>query len=133
MSPELLNFTSVNTVESDIYAFGVLLYEVYSGKEPYEGEVYTEVIAAVKDPAIRKRPPVPSLCTPTVASLMNNCFRHDPQDRPTTKEVDSILQSEGTIQGRIVRIQALNKNLVEQNRQISEDQAVQLGHFACMR
>jgi len=132
MAPELLTESSSNTVMSDIYAFGILLYEVYSRKEPYEGEDYEAVISAVSDPAVRKRPPVPSLCPPTVSALMTDCLRHSPEERPSSKEVDTVLQSEGTIQGRIIRIAALNKDLVEENRQISSEQAVQLGHFACM-
>ena len=132
MAPELLLESTGNTAMSDIYAFGILLYEVYSGQQPYEGEIYEDVINAVSDPAIRKRPPVPPLCPPTVGSLMVDCLRHSPEERPSTKELDSMLQAEGTVQGRIVRIAALNKNLVEENRQISSEQATQLGHFACM-
>ena len=132
MAPELLNGTSENTSGSDVYAFGILLYEVYSRETPYEGEVYSEVIHGVRDPAIRKRPPVPLSCPPKVRSLMMDCLEHDAQDRPSTKDLDQRLQAEGTIQGRIVRIEALNKDLVKENKQITTEQAQQLGHFACM-
>jgi len=132
MAPELLSHESSNNEMSDIYAFGILLYELYSRKNPYEGEDYEEVLRLVQDPAVAKRPAVPSLCPRNVAALIKDCLRHNPQHRPTAKEVDLVLQAEGTIQGRVFRIAALNRDLQETNRQISNEQAQQLRHFSCM-
>ena len=132
MSPELLTEETPNTVMSDVYAFGILLYEVYSGKTPYEGEDFETVLNKVCDPAVSYRPPVPSMCPPAIASLMKNCLRHAAADRPTMKMIDSVLQEEGTVQGRVFRIEALNRDLSEKNREISSEQATQLRYFACM-
>jgi len=132
MAPELLTEESSNTVMSDVYAFGIFLYEVYSGKTPYEGEDFETVLNLVCDPAVSHRPPVPSMCPPAIASLMKNCLRHNPADRPTMKMIDSVLQEEGTVQGRVFRIEALNRDLSEKNREISSEQATQLRYFACM-
>jgi hypothetical protein len=38
MAPELLCRKSLNTVRSDSYSFGIMLYEIYSRKEPYYGK-----------------------------------------------------------------------------------------------
>uniref|UniRef100_A0A7S1YFW9 Guanylate cyclase n=2 Tax=Grammatophora oceanica TaxID=210454 RepID=A0A7S1YFW9_9STRA len=133
MGPEILGSeASANTTASDIYAFGIILYELYARKNPYEGEDYDEVIRLVCDPSVSKRPPVPALCPPNVKELSKLCLLHNPQDRPAAKEVDLVLQAEGTIQGRVFRIAALNRDLLETNKQITSEQAAQLRHFSCM-
>ena len=132
MAPELLTKKSSNTIMSDIYAFGILLYEVYSRESPYRGEEYKNVIREICDPSVCKRPPVPSSCPTNIATLMQNCWQDCADSRPSAQEVDSILQAEGTIQGRVVRMEALNKELLDRNEQITAEQAKQLGHFACM-
>lgn len=42
-APELLN-SRCNTPQSDVYAFGVLMYEIISGKEPFKGLSVTDLI-----------------------------------------------------------------------------------------
>jgi serine/threonine protein kinase len=42
-APELLN-SRCNTPQSDIYAFGVLMYEIISGKEPFKGFSVSDLI-----------------------------------------------------------------------------------------
>lgn len=88
MSPELLRGETSNSAASDVYAFGILLYEVFSRKEPYEGEKPSEVLEMVADDSIGKRPPVPHLCTTEAANLMKSCLLANPADRPTAKEID---------------------------------------------
>eukprot|EP00547_Thalassionema_nitzschioides_P009863 CAMPEP_0194225370 /NCGR_PEP_ID=MMETSP0156-20130528/39458_1 /TAXON_ID=33649 /ORGANISM="Thalassionema nitzschioides, Strain L26-B" /LENGTH=1223 /DNA_ID=CAMNT_0038957291 /DNA_START=131 /DNA_END=3802 /DNA_ORIENTATION=+ len=92
MSPELLRGESDNTTMSDVYAFGIILYEVYSRKNPYEGEDYNEVISAVKDPILNKRPPVPAECPSQLSSLMRDCIVSDPEKRPDSSEIDERLK-----------------------------------------
>ena len=132
MAPELLLGTSTNNAMSDIYAFGILLYEVYSRRNPYEGEDYHTVIHEVCDPTVSKRPPVPALCPASVASMYKDCLVTDPDGRPSAEMIDTQLQKEGTIQGRVFRIEALNKELAENNRRITTEQATQLAQFASM-
>jgi guanylate cyclase, other len=88
MAPELLRGESVNTAATDVYSFGILLYEVYSRKDPYEGEDPMEVMRLVADPSVRKRPPVPRYTPSQIESLMKECLDEDPATRPTFEEVD---------------------------------------------
>jgi serine/threonine protein kinase len=43
-APELLDSRCNNTPQSDVYAFGVLMYEIITGKEPFKGLSVSELI-----------------------------------------------------------------------------------------
>ena len=89
MAPELLRGGSKNnTAPSDVYSFGIMLFEVYSRQDPYEGEDYKHVLRLVRDPAVNKRPPVPNSCPSKIASMMANCLVNSPAERPTFEELD---------------------------------------------
>jgi serine/threonine protein kinase len=92
MAPELLRGESKNTAASDVYSFGVILYEVYSRKDPYEGEDPVEVLRLVADQIVHKRPPIPTDCPSQVQSLMTDCLNDDPNKRPTFEELDTRLK-----------------------------------------
>ena len=93
MAPELLRGEGSNTSASDVYSFGIILYEVYSRQDPYRGENYEEVIALVADPLINKRPPVPSSCPSEMGVLMGSCLESSPVMRPTFEQLDIRLKS----------------------------------------
>ena len=88
MAPELLRGESRNTTASDVYSFGVILYEVYSRKDPYEGEDMEQVLRDIVNPKINKRPPVPSACPSHLESLMDDCLSRDPNARPAFDEIE---------------------------------------------
>jgi serine/threonine protein kinase len=88
MAPELLRQETSNTAASDVYAFGIILYEVFSRKDPYEGEDLATVIRQVADPTLHKRTPVPNNCPPVIISLMSDCLVENPEARPTFEELD---------------------------------------------
>jgi len=92
MAPELLRGESQNSTASDIYSFGIILYEVYSRKDPYQGESTLEVLRDVADPAKGKRPPVPPACPLKVSSIMIDCLMGDPEVRPNFEEIDMRLK-----------------------------------------
>ncbi|KAI2500710.1 guanylate cyclase [Fragilaria crotonensis] len=93
MAPELLNGASSNTAASDVYSFGIILYEVYSRKIPYEGEDFEETINQIRDPYISKRPPVPKSMPPEIVTLMNACTNAHPDIRPPFRVIDDKLKA----------------------------------------
>jgi len=92
MAPELLRRECENSSMTDVYSFGIILYEVYSRKDPYEGEDYKEVLRGVANPDVNKRPPVPPSCPPPIQSLMTDCLHAIPENRPTFEELDKRLK-----------------------------------------
>lgn len=93
-APECLVENPVFTTYSDIYSFGVLIYEVFARTDPYAGENKKEVLREIVDPEINKRPAIPKGCPVKVALLMSDCFSADPQSRPSCDEVS----------GRVMRL-----------------------------
>ena len=91
MAPELLRGESHNSTASDVYSFGIILYEVYSRSDPYEGEDSKEVVRLVMDKLINKRP-VPMHMPATIQSIMNDCLVSDPEQRPSFNELDQRLK-----------------------------------------
>eukprot|EP00980_Cylindrotheca_fusiformis_P018330 scaffold5977_cov98-Cylindrotheca_fusiformis.AAC.7 len=88
MAPELLRGESGNTTASDVYAFGIVLYEIYSRREPYDGEDPTAVLHLVADKLVQKRPPIPQHMPAQIQSLMQDCIQDDASLRPTFQEID---------------------------------------------
>jgi serine/threonine protein kinase len=91
MAPELLRNETGNTTASDVYSFGILLYEIFSRKIPYEGDDHhepVEILKLIADPLVSKRPPVPKSCPSEFKDIMTACWRDDPLQRPSAEEID---------------------------------------------
>ncbi len=83
MAPEQLAGAEV-TARSDIYALGLVLYEIFTGKRALEGKNLAELIRRREQSGIL--PPseiVTDLAEQTDRAVMR-CLRPDPQDRPAS-------------------------------------------------
>ena len=79
MSPEQARGKAVDK-RSDIWAFGCVLYEMLTGKRPFDGEDITDVLGAV----VRLDPDwtmLPASVPPTVRSLLRRCLEKDRRKR----------------------------------------------------
>jgi Tol biopolymer transport system component len=75
MSPEQAT-GSVADAQSDIWAFGAVLYEMVTGKSAFPGETMVEVLGAV----LKSEPDwtaLPAETPPTIRSLMRRCLQKD--------------------------------------------------------
>ncbi len=75
MSPEQAKGKRVDP-RSDIYAFGLILYEMVTGQRLHRGETTAEVLASV----IKEEPPWDRVPAP-VRKLLRRCLQKDPQKR----------------------------------------------------
>src|SRR5678815_3199597 len=83
MAPEQLEGREVTT-RSDIYALGLVLYEVFTGKRAFEGKTLAEAMRSHGDAT----PQSPSLLVrdldPAVERAILRCLEHDPAQRPAS-------------------------------------------------
>ncbi|KAL4103464.1 hypothetical protein QTP88_018841 [Uroleucon formosanum] len=78
MSPESVVYGKF-TLESDVWSFGVVLWEIYSlGKQPYYGYSNDEVLKLIHDGVLLD---IPMNCPPVICVLMNGCWKSDPKER----------------------------------------------------
>ncbi|CAH0392803.1 unnamed protein product [Bemisia tabaci] len=88
MSPESVVYGRF-TLESDVWSFGVVLWELYSyGKQPYYGHSNEEVLKMVLQGSMLKPP---DDCPPFICDLMMACWRAEPRDRIKFSEIHKIL------------------------------------------
>jgi Tol biopolymer transport system component len=75
MSPEQARGKQVDK-RADIWAFGVVLYEMLTGRSPFEGEDITDTLASV----VKEQPSLEDV-PPRVRGLLKACLEKDPKNR----------------------------------------------------
>jgi serine/threonine protein kinase len=69
--------------KSDVWAYGVTLWEVVTAKEPFAGMDILQVAMKVRDEALTLETYIPDECPSYLRKLMGLCWQQNPADRPT--------------------------------------------------
>jgi eukaryotic-like serine/threonine-protein kinase len=80
MSPEQCHGRAVDH-RTDIYAMGVILYQVWTGKLPFSGETFAEVLTKQLT-MTPERPSSLAAVPPRLDALIMRCLAKDPAGRP---------------------------------------------------
>src|SRR5450755_715676 len=83
MSPEQLAGTEV-TVKSDIYALGLLLYELFTGKRAFEAASLMELMQMQERAAPASITSIAKDLDPAVEGVILRCLQPDPRQRPAS-------------------------------------------------
>nr|XP_030735048.1 tyrosine-protein kinase Blk isoform X2 [Globicephala melas] len=89
-APEAIHF-GVFTIKADVWSFGILLMEIITyGRVPYPGMSNPEVIGNL---GRGYRMPRPDSCPPELySSVIAECWRSRPEERPTFEFLQSVLE-----------------------------------------
>jgi serine/threonine-protein kinase len=75
------------TVQADVFSFGVVCYECFTQRLPYNGSnavaIYTAQMSGIFEPIRQINPMVPV----SIAQLVESCLSPNPYDRPASMRV----------------------------------------------
>ena len=94
MAPEVLRGTPA-TKPSDVYSFGIVMWEVCTRQEPYADVQDLEGLLddiADEKLAVPRRPDIPDEVPTDLKALMRDCWDPNPDQRPTFDEIQARLQ-----------------------------------------
>ncbi|KAI4327002.1 hypothetical protein L6164_019509 [Bauhinia variegata] len=84
MAPEVLRNEPSNE-KSDVFSFGVILWELMTQSIPWKILNSLQVVGVVG--FMDRRPDLPEGLDPHVASVIHDCWRSDPEQRPSFEEL----------------------------------------------
>ncbi|KAL7592271.1 hypothetical protein Lser_V15G33911 [Lactuca serriola] len=91
MAPELLNGSSNKVSEKvDVFSFGIVLWEILTGEEPYANMHYGAIIGGIVSNTLRTR--IPRDCDGEWRRLMEHCWAPNPMLRPSFTEITTHLR-----------------------------------------
>lgn len=102
-APEIYDEDIPINEKVDVYSFGIILNEIYTRKQPYDG---------VKNPFLLQskivggsRPDLPTKSSLSeIKSLITRCWHENPQERPSFAEILKILNSDTFLKNKKMKI-----------------------------
>lgn len=88
MAPEC--FLQKYSSKSDVWSFGIVLYEMMAGTVPHRGVDLHQLAAAIRDEGVTPGP-IPAEADRGLVEIMKSCWARDPADRPTFAQISKRL------------------------------------------
>ncbi|XP_033646569.1 tyrosine kinase receptor Cad96Ca-like [Asterias rubens] len=101
----------VYTTESDVWSFGILLWEIVTlGARPYRLMTAKTMVAQLKE---GYRMPKPGHCREELYSMMSSCWLQNPNKRPTFRSLFKQLEKSSTNEADYIKLGDLDGNIYE--------------------
>ncbi|KAF2072479.1 hypothetical protein CYY_006211 [Polysphondylium violaceum] len=125
LAPEVLACTAYSE-PSDVYSFGIILWELYTRAHPFDEFSFGQWMSKLEDEIIRGlRPTIPPSCPPEYVELIQSCWTHEPNSRPT---FTSIVESLGQIKKKFAPLPFSHsphiRNMMRKSRSSSISEAM---------
>jgi serine/threonine protein kinase len=89
-SPETLR-SGIFTKKSDVWSFGITVYEIISGNEPFhDSQDIVELVKSIRDSSLT--PEIPDNCPQEIGDLLKMCWTPESR-RPGFEEICKFLNS----------------------------------------
>jgi serine/threonine protein kinase len=91
IAPEVLNRGTV-TKKVDVFAFGLILYEMMTGESVFPKDV--TIMQLATQFLDHRRPEIPSTLHPIVRDIIQGCWSDNAEERPDFEDIYCLLESE---------------------------------------
>jgi serine/threonine protein kinase len=89
MAPESIA-QQVYSKKSDVWMFGILVFEIVARREPHTDKDPDKVAALIRDNCLT--PTIPNVCPDKLRQLMEMCWQKQPEQRPSFEMICELLE-----------------------------------------
>ncbi len=89
VAPELFNSSDSYSQATDVYAFGIIMWGISSGEDPFYNVAHDVILA--KDICDGLRPEITKDTPPFYKDLIEKCWDADPKRRPTAEQIYQLI------------------------------------------
>ncbi|KAF9646896.1 kinase-like protein [Thelephora ganbajun] len=123
-APEILRGGQFVGRESDVFSFGMVIIEVFTGKAPFGNDRTPAVIASIMTGKTPERPDHPGF-TDDLWELTQRCLKEVPSDRPHVEEILAALKDMG--RNRTVSPNQVNARPIQTHRSNKNEASSSIG------